>query len=163
MPYSRFLHTELESSHTADGKVLSYTIFSSAQPHTPALGFRKSVGLQRFAVIWDQEQDLRVISLIEEALAVRFFSPIKVLRPSKARLDIIIDQTLNDEKLKAFVFAWEKLVHKVAGSDWSLVVFTETQEHSPLDEIGMLEMFNQELMLRGKLGIEDYSPDLALL
>ncbi|NMX83612.1 hypothetical protein HBO10_29345 [Pseudomonas sp. WS 5503] len=163
MLYSRFLHTELESSCTADDKVLSYTIFSSSQPHTPALGFRKSVGLQRFAVIWDQEQDLRIISLIEEALAVRFFSPIKLLRLSKERLDIIVDQNLNDEKLKAFVFAWEKLIRKVAGSDWSLVVFTETQVHSPLDEIGMLDMFNQELMQRAKLGIEDYSPDLALL
>jgi len=163
MPYSRFLYTELETSYRTGDKVISYTVFSSSQPHTPALGFRKSVGLQRFAVIWDQERDLRIINLIEEALAARFFSPIKVLRPSKARLDIIIDQTLNDEKLKVFVFAWSKLVFKVAGGDWSLVVFTEGQEISPLDEIGMLDIYNRELMQRVELGIEDYSHTLALL
>lgn len=162
MTYSRFLYTESHASLSADKANYRYAVLSTPQPHTPALGFRKSIGLQRLAIIWSEELDLRVITFIEEALVARVLSPIKVLRAEKGRLDIIIDQELSGDKLKAFVYALDALVEKVSKNEWSLVVLTEGQETSIPEEASILRSYNCETLQSAKIGILDYSSALSL-
>lgn len=80
MIYSRFLHTECQGSLASGQDDTQYLIFPTPQSHTPALGFRKSVGLQRFAVLWNGEFDSKVITIIEEALTARMLPQSKLYK-----------------------------------------------------------------------------------
>ena len=163
MIYSRFLYTEYEGPLTSHRGDYLYVVMSTPQSHTPALGVRKSVGLQRFAVIWSGEPDLRVINLIEEAIVARVISPVKILHPTNGRLDIIVDQNLSAEKLKAFVYVWGSLVRKISKNEWNLVVTIEGQLTSTSSEASTLTTHYQEVLNTFELGVQDYSPKLSLL
>lgn len=163
MIYSRFLHTESQGSIAFAQDETQYLIFSTPQSHTPSLGFRKSVGLQRFAVLWNGEFDSKVITIIEEALIARMLSPIKVLQIYNGRLDIVIDQDLNEEKLRAFVFALEALVRKISEKKWILVVCSDNLKSTDPENASVLERYNNPIIRSAEIGILDYSPELSLM
>jgi hypothetical protein len=163
MIYSRFFHTESEATITRDLGDYRYIVLSTPQSHTPSLGFRKSVGLQLLAVIWEGESNLRIISLIEEALVARVLSPVKLLYVENERLEIIVDQDLNDEKLKAFVHMWNNLMWKIFKTKMSFLVFTENQESLTANSSRAVAMYAQETLKAAGLGIQDYSPKFSLL
>jgi len=163
MIYSRFLYTESKGSIASAQDETEYLIFSTPQAHTPSLGFRKSVGLQRFAVLWNGELDSKVITIIEEALIARMFSPIKVLQIDNGRLDIVIDQDLNEEKLRAFVFALDALVRKISEKKWILVVCSDNLKSTNPEKASVQERYNDTFIRSAEIGILDYSPELSLM
>ena len=163
MIYSRFLHTECQGSLASGQDDTQYLIFSTPQSHTPALGFRKTVGLQRFAVLWNGEFDSKVITIIEEALTARMLSPIKVIQIDNGRLDIVIDQDLNEEKLRVFVFALDALVRKISEKKWILVVCSDNLKSTDPEKARVLESYNDPIIRSAGIGILDYSPELSLM
>lgn len=162
MIYSRFLHTECWGSLALGQNDCQYLVFSTPQSHTPSLGFRKTVGLQRFAVLWSGELDLRAITIIEQALVNRVLSPIKVLQVGHGRLDIIIDKNLGEEKLRAFVFAMDALVGKAFEKKRSMVILTEDQEWKICEKTNVLAWCDELMLNSAEFGILDYSGELRL-
>jgi hypothetical protein len=163
MIYSRFLHTESQGSIACAQDETQYLIFSTPQSHTPSLGFRKSVGLQRFAVLWNGEFESKLITIIEEALIARMLSPIKALQIENGRLDIVIDQDLNEEKLKAFVFSLDALVRKISEKKWFLVICSDNLNSANSEKASVVEKYNNPIIRSAEIGILDYSPELSLM
>jgi hypothetical protein len=85
------------------------------------------------------------------------------LHPTNGRLDIIVDQNLSAEKLKAFVYVWGSLVRKISKNEWNLVVTIEGQLTSTSSEASTLTTHYQEVLNTFELGVQDYSPKLSLL
>jgi hypothetical protein len=163
MTYSRFFYTEYESPFKNDNDEGRFAIFSTPQFLTPSLGFRKEVGLQRFAVLWDGIPDKQLIQIIEEAIAARVMSPVRVLHVSEGRLEIIADRNLSGDKKKAFEYAWRALAGKAMMGAWTAAVFTEGEMRPAVDGGRLLRSYAPEILKYGALGIQNYSLALCLV
>lgn len=62
--------------------------------------------IQKFAVLWEDEPDTRVINLIEQSIVLAVLSPVKLLHSSKGMLVVVYDSTLAGENFELFHLAW---------------------------------------------------------
>lgn len=100
MVYSRFLYTEYEQPHNEDGEG-AYTIFSTQQFIDYDSFPLDEFCIQYFAVLWESLYDTRIIEIIERAIAIQEFTPVKLLHASKGVLTVAYDRRLPSESFSA--------------------------------------------------------------
>ncbi|MEA1031585.1 hypothetical protein PSH61_19610 [Pseudomonas rhodesiae] len=84
---SRFFQPEYDAIDEVSGAPI-YTIYAVPQRYNERLE-AQSLGLQRFAVIWDGDYDYRIFEVIERALVAELLSPISMLHLGENKITIV--------------------------------------------------------------------------
>lgn len=124
------------------GRGTHYSVLSCAQwndqyiqPH--ATGHAE---IQKFAVIWDEDHDERIIPVIEAAYMESLMSPVKFIGERKGHLSIIVDSVFWSfcNNKRQYIQAWEKLAGSVTDDWWSC----EVQPEEDITESGIMHPRN---------------------
>ena len=99
MIYSRLLYTEHEQPPKDNGEG-AYTIFSTQQPTDINFMPLDVVCIQRFAVLWNETRDMRLIALIEQSIIIAQLSPVKLLHVAEGMLIIVYDHEWMAKNMK---------------------------------------------------------------
>ena len=117
--------------------------------------------IQKFAVIWDEDHDERIIPIIEAAYIQSLLAPVKFIGERKGHLTIIVDSVFWNfcSNKREYVRAWEKLAVSVSDDSWSCEVNHEEEKvgsgiiHPGGDKIAVYLKNIENLW---SLGIEPY-------
>jgi hypothetical protein len=161
MIYSRLLYTEHEHSHDELGEG-GYTIFSTQQSKGINFMPLDVLSVQKFAVLWWNSPDTRVIHLIEEAIIRGQLSPVKLLHSSKGTLVIVYDDALADEKYDDFKSAWDEIASYALYDEWTAIVIKESEIAFDLDGGRLFRTYAPEILAAHTLGIEEFTSHLFL-
>ncbi len=128
MQYSTFFDTVYDQPKPIGliGRGTHYSILRCAQwldnlmtPHSDG-GAR----IQQFAVIWDEDHDERVISVIEEAYFQGLLAPVKFVGERKGSLTVLVDPQLWEICDKSvYMNKWAGITSDVSGDYWPAYVY----------------------------------------
>lgn len=85
--------------------------------------------IQKFAVIWDEDHDERVIPIIEAAYIQSLMAPVKFVGERKGHLTVIVDSLFWSfcQNKKTYIKSWESLAGSVSDDYWSCEVRPENE------------------------------------
>lgn len=161
MIYSRLLYTEHEQPHNDDGEG-GYGIFSTQQLFGADCMPLGTVCIQKFAVLWEDKPDTRVIALIEQAIILAILSPVKLLHASKGMLVVVYDSAFVGENFKLFHLAWEKIAAGVMYDEWTVLLIKDTEAGHGFDGGRIFRSFASSILDNNEIGISAFSPDMFL-
>ncbi|MBH8612145.1 hypothetical protein I4N56_015310 [Pseudomonas mohnii] len=161
MIYSRWLYTEHEQPQNDKGEG-AYTIFSTQQLFGADCMPLEAVRIQKFAVLWDDQPDTRVIDLIEQSIVLTILSPVKLLHASEGMLVVVYDSALTGENYKLFHLAWEKITASVMYDDWTLLLVKDIDAGYGYDGGRIFRKFAREILDNNEIGISELTPDMFL-
>jgi len=161
MIYSRLLYTENEHPHNDDGEG-AFTIFSTQQLFGADCMPLDLVCIQKFAVLWEDQPDTRVIDLIEQSIVLAILSPVKLLNASEGMLVVVYDSALVGENFKLFHLAWEKIAAGVMYDEWTVLLIKDTDAGHGFDGGRIFRMFARGILDNNEIGISDFTPDMFL-
>lgn len=105
------------------GRGTHYSVLSAVQWADNHRRMRNVPGIQRFAVVWDEDHDIRVIQAVEAAYMRGIFAPVLYIGERKANLTIVV----NDEFFKliqndivSYIQAWENICESTHGDYWNI-------------------------------------------
>jgi hypothetical protein len=77
--------------------------------------------IQRFAVIWDEDHDMRVIPVLEAAYMNNLLAPVLFVGERKASLTVIIDDAFPKTNAASFEESWSDVISRSLTHDsWGL-------------------------------------------
>jgi len=161
MIYSRLLYTEQEQPHNDKGEG-AYTIFSTQQLFGADCMPLEAMCIQKFAVLWEDQPDTRVIDLIEQSIVLTILSPVKLLHASEGMLVVVYDSALAGENYKLFQLVWEKITAGVMYDDWTLLLVKDTDAGRGYDGGRIFRKFAREILDNNEIGITEFTPDMFL-
>lgn len=161
MIYSRWLYTEHEQSHD-DHDEGAYTIFSTQQLFGADCIPLEAMCIQKFAVLWEDQPDTRVIDLIEQSIVLTILSPVKLLHASEGMLVVVYDSALTGENYKLFYLVWEKIAAGVMYDDWTLLLIKDTNAGFGHDGGATFRRFARGILDNHDIGITEFTPDMFL-
>jgi len=161
MIYSRLLYTEHEQPHNDKGEG-AYTIFSTQQLFGADCMPLESVCIQKFAVLWEDQPDTRVIDLIEQSIILTILSPVKLLHASEGMLVVVYDSTLVGESFELFHLAWEKIAASVMYEEWTVLLIKDTKAGFGHDGGRIFRKFARGILDDHDIGITEFTPDMFL-
>jgi hypothetical protein len=161
MIYSRLLYTEHEHPHNDDGEG-AYAIFSTQQLFGADCMPLEAFCIQKFAVLWEDQPDTRVIDLIEQSIILTILSPVKLLHASKGMLIVVYDSQLAGENYKLFHLVWEKITASVMYDDWTLLLIKDTAAGRGYDGGRIFRKFARKILDNNEIGITEFTPDMFL-
>ncbi|MDV3385655.1 hypothetical protein NX009_29435 [Klebsiella pneumoniae] len=90
--YSQFFHTIYDEKSPVGriGRGTHYSVFESVQWLSPSLGRYKSPKVQKFAIIWDEDHDTRIVDVLEIALMRNLLGPVVFAGERKGSLSIVL-------------------------------------------------------------------------
>lgn len=133
---SRFFQPEYDMVSTKTGELI-YTVYAAPQRLSAQLELQE-LGLQRFAILWDENPQYEIFELIDRALVGDLLSPVSMLHLSPEKLTIIA--TLPEGKnaaVTSFFYdrQWNEFALRTQWQSWGL------QRLGP-DEMASLEADN---------------------
>ena len=77
--------------------------------------------IQKFAVVWDEDHDERVIEVIERAYMSRMFAPVLFAGEKKGVLTVVVDDRFPSimEHDVSYEMAWSDICSDVYGDSWT--------------------------------------------
>lgn len=80
--------------------------------------------IQKFAVLWDEDHDERIIPVLEAAYIQSLMAPVKFIGERKGHLTVMVDSVFWSfcSTKREYVRAWEKLAGSVPDDSWSCEV-----------------------------------------
>lgn len=118
--------------------------------------------IQKFAVLWEDQPDTRVIDLIEQSIILTILSPVKLLHASKGMLVVVYDFRLAGENYKLFHLVWEKITAGVMYDDWTLLLIKDTDAGRGYDGGRIFRKFARCILDNNDIGITEFTPDMFL-
>jgi hypothetical protein len=118
--------------------------------------------MQKFAVLWWDSPDTRVIYLIEMAIITGQLSPVKLLHASKGMLVIVYDDDLADEKYEDFKAAWDDIASYALYDSWTAILIKEREIAFDLDGGRLFRKYAPEILATNTLGIIKFTSDMFL-
>ena len=118
--YSPLFHTLYDEQDPVGtlGRGTHYSIRGAVQWVDKRKKLLSLPGIQRFAVIWDEDHDERVIDVAERAYMRGIFAPILYISERKAFLTIVVDnefyEIIQDDWV-SYSMAWEEICTNVRG------------------------------------------------
>lgn len=161
MIYSRWLYTEHEQPHNDDGEG-GYGIFSTQQLFGADCMPLGTVCIQKFAVLWEDKPDTRVIALIKQSIILAILFPVKLLHASKGMLVVVYDSEFVGENFKSFHLAWEKIAAGVMYDEWTVLLIKDIDAGQGFDGDRIFRSFARSILDNNEIGISDFSPDMFL-
>lgn len=161
MIYSRFLYTEYEQPHNADGEG-AYTIFSTQQFIDYDLFSLDEFCIQYFAVLWEGLYDTRIIEIIERAITLEALTPVKLLHASKGVLTVVYDRKLPHESFLDFEETWLDLAGSALYEEWNLILIREGSLLCNFYSGEIFFKYANDILMSHTLGLQGYSIDLFL-
>ena len=161
MIYSRWLYTEHEQPHNADGEG-AYTIFSTQQLFGADCMPLEVVCIQKFAVLWEGQPDTRVIDLIEQSITLAVLSPVKLLNASKGMLVIVYDSTLVGETYELFQLAWAKIAASAMYENWTVLLIKDADAGYGFDGGRIFRQFARDILDNSDIGITEFTREMFL-
>jgi len=77
--------------------------------------------IQRFALIWDEDHDTRVIPVLEAAYMNNLLAPVLYIGERKASLTVIVDDAFPMSSMASFEESWSGIMDKALVNDhWGL-------------------------------------------
>lgn len=162
MIYSRWLYTEHEQPHD-DHLEGAYTIFSTQQLFGADCIPLEAMCIQKYAVLWEDQPDTRVIDLIEQSIVLTTLSPVKLLHASEGMLVVVYDSALTGENYKLFHLVWEKITAGVMYDDWTLLLIKDTSAGLGFDGGRIFRKFARGILDNSDIGITEFTRDMCLL
>lgn len=126
MIYSRLLYTELSTRTMKNGEG-AYTVFTTQHKIDVMGGLLPTLGLQKFAVLWQGIPDTRIIQLTEKSIVADSLSPVRLVRASKGMLTAVYNHRLAGNALHDFLHIWEVIADGVEYDSWTLEAIADTQ------------------------------------
>lgn len=123
--YSPLLHTLYDETDPVGnlGRGTHYSVLGCVQWADNHRCKRPVPGIQRFAVVWDEDHDKRIIQVIEAAYMRGIFAPVLYIGERKAFLTVMV----NDEFFEiikgdwlSYCMAWEDICNETHGDFWNL-------------------------------------------
>lgn len=123
--YSPLLHTLYDETDPVGklGRGTHYSVLSAVQWADNLRCMRHIPGIQRFAVVWDEDHDTRIIQVIEAAYMRGIFAPVLYIGERKAFLTVVV----NDEFFQiiqgdwaSYTVAWDDICKETHGDFWNL-------------------------------------------
>ncbi|MDR6929549.1 hypothetical protein [Pseudomonas sp. BE134] len=161
MIYSRWLYTEHEHPHNNDGEG-AYTIFSTQQLFGADCMPLDVMCIQKFAVLWEDQPDTRVIDLIEQSIILAILSPVKLLHASKGMLVVVYDSTLVGENYELFHLAWADIASSVMYEEWTVLLINDTNAGFGFDGGRIFRKFARGILDNSDIGITEFTRDMFL-
>lgn len=161
MIYSRLLYTEYEQPHNDKGEG-AYTIFSTQQLFGADCMPLETVCIQKFAVLWEDKPDTRVIDLIEQSIILAILSPVKLLHASEGMLVVVYDSTLVGENYKLFQLAWAEIAVGVMYDEWTVLFIKDNDAGSGYDGGRTFRKFARGILDNHDIGITEFTPEMFL-
>lgn len=161
MIYSRLLYTEHEHPHDEDGEG-AYTVFSTQQKIGVMGRLLPTLGLQKFAVLWQGIPDTRIIQLIEESIVADSLSPVKLVHASKGTLTVVYNHRLAGNALQDFLHIWEVIADGVEYDSWTLEAIADTQVGKNLEGGRLFRAYAPNILATHQLGITPFTPEMFL-
>lgn len=161
MIYSRLLYTEHEQPHNDDGEG-AYTIFSTQQLFGAGCFPLDKMHIQKFAVLWEDQPDTRVIDLIEQSIIQAVLSPVKLLNASKGMLVVVYDDTLVGEIYESFHNAWEEIAAGAIYDEWTVLLVKDTDAGFGFGGGRIFREFARAILDSNEVGISEFTPDMFL-
>jgi hypothetical protein len=129
MNYSPLLHTLHDEQDPIGqlGRGTHHSVLSAVQWVDKRKKLLPVPGVQKFAVIWDEDHDQRVIDVIERAYMRGIFAPILYIGERKANLTAVVDNefySLIQHDSVSYTMAWEDICADVHGDCWSFELMT---------------------------------------
>lgn len=118
--YSPLFHT-LYNEQSQVGKLgrgTHYSILGAVQWVDKRKKLLPLPGIQRFAVIWDEDHDERVIDVAERAYMRGIFAPVLYIGERKASLTVVVDKEFHEiiqGDWVSYNMAWEETCTDVRG------------------------------------------------
>lgn len=162
MIYSRLLYTEHEQPHN-DKSEGGYTIFSTQQLFGANCMPLEAVCIQKFAVLWEDQPDTRVIDLIEKSIILAVLSPVKLLHASKGMLVVAYDSILAGENFELFNLTWADIAASVMYDDWTVLLIKDTHAGLGFDGGRIFRKFARGILDNSDIGITEFTRDMCLL
>ncbi|MFG0533721.1 hypothetical protein ACF8FB_25895 [Pseudomonas sp. yb_2] len=154
---SRFFFAEHDLLDRKDGHLVC-SIYSTHQYMDASGGYRLSVGIQTFAVLWESDGiDSRLFNVIEEAIACDVLAPVQLINHSKGMLTLLVDPSYCQISGQFEEF-WRCIATNVICDSWELRILCE-QDMQPSTEGRMFREYAQSILAVENLGIEDISLD----
>ena len=161
MIYSRFLYTEHEEAADENGEG-AYTIFSTQQTLDVNLVPLDVVCVQKFAVLWDDTRDMRLIALIEQSIVIAQLSPVKLLHATEGVLTIVYDSNLVGEDLDEFHEIWGELTGDVIDDPWTVVLIEDVGTTPHCGGGRLFRKYAPGVLIANNLGITSFTSKMCL-
>lgn len=122
--YSPLFHTLYDETDPVGklGRGTHYSVLSAVQ-WADNLRRMRHPGIQRFAVIWDEDHDIRIIQVIEAAYMRGIFAPVLYIGERKAFLTVVVNDEFFDiiqGDWANYSMAWNDICHETHGDFWNL-------------------------------------------
>lgn len=126
MSYSPFFHTlhDEKEPYGSIGRGVHYSVLSAPQwfDHERKLMDGGKARIQRFAILWDEDHDTRVIDVAEKAYMLGIFAPVLFIGERKAFLNVVVSEEFYEHIQKdwaSYNMAWGDLCSDVFGDCWT--------------------------------------------
>lgn len=122
--YSPLFHTLYDEQEPVGklGRGAHYSILGAVQWVDKRKKLLPIPGIQRFAVIWDEDHDERVIDVAERAYMRGIFAPILYISERKAFLTAVVDKEFYEiiqGDWASYNMAWEEICTNVRGDQFN--------------------------------------------
>lgn len=123
--YSPLFHTLYDETDPVGklGRGTHYSVLGAVQWADNLRRMRHIPGIQRFAVVWDEDHDTRIIQVIEAAYMRGIFAPVLYIGERKAFLTIVVNDEFFDiiqGDWVSYSMAWEDICKETHGDSWNL-------------------------------------------
>lgn len=167
--YSQFFHT-IHDEQTPVGSIgrgTHYSVLESAQWLSPNLAQHKEPMIHRFAVIWDEDHDTRIIEVLNIAYMRNLMSPIVFVGERKGFLSIVLHpdfERVSNTESHCFLSSWYNIAQYYQDDAWGFEwAFSSTPNEGSIiqgnPEIAKTYLFNiSNLWDLGHHRYGDYNP-----
>lgn len=127
--YSPLFHTLHDEKEPVGmlGRGTHYSVLSAVQwADKHGISLRLPC-IQKLAVVWDEDHDIRVIDVIERAYMRGLIAPVLYIGERKACLSVVIDQEAYSQlqvNLASYTKAWQEICSNVDEDVWSFELMT---------------------------------------
>src|SRR6185312_7861892 len=122
--YSPLFHTLYDEQDPVGklGRGTHYSILSAVQWVDKRKKLLPIPCLQRFAVLWDEDHDERVIGVIERAYMRGIFAPVLCIGEKKACVTVVVDDEFFNiiHDWVSYLMAWEDICKDAEGDRWEV-------------------------------------------
>ncbi|MDH0302259.1 hypothetical protein D3C81_242190 [compost metagenome] len=128
MIYSKVLRVIHEQPMNEHGQE-AYTVFITTHNFNLDLQPGARVLIQKFAVLWNDCVDMRIVAMIERGLIQGVLPPLKLLGVTGSFLNVVYDSSINATAYMRFEQAWREIAYNAWGDSWVANFVRETQIH----------------------------------
>ena len=151
------------------GRGAHYSILSAVQWLSPLLDPLGHPSIQRLAVVWDEDHDERIVSVLERAYMQNLLAPVVMVGERKASMTIVVDDSFmpgEEFEFSNYEEEWSEVCDGVLLDTWSMQIvrMSEISKAQIInDDVAKVRAYVQNIALLWNLGHHKYSGSVNLV